>query len=318
MDEADRKSFAGRLAVVTGGGSGMGRELVMQLAAEGCSVATCDVRHDTDEAPRIDAPPGTRVTRHLCDVSDEAQVLQFRDEVMRDHSTDHIDLLFNNAGIGGGGSFITDPRNIWERTFAVDWWGVYYCARAFLPLLMQSTEGFLVNTSSVNGFWASIGPGVPHTAYSTAKFAVKGFTEALIEDLRVNAPNVNVAVVMPGHIGTDIVANTRRVLGEPGPNDLTDADVERWRHNMTKAGVPAEASTDDLRQFIARMGEEFKNSAPMTASEAACVILEGVRSGRWRILVGKDAEALDARVRRDPETVYDYARMGQPLLGRKD
>ena len=90
---------------------------------------------------------------------------------------------------------------------------MYYCARAFLPLLIASGDGVLVNTSSVNGFWATLGPGMPNTAYSTAKFAVKGFTEALIEDLRSNAPQVRVAVVMPGHVGTDIVANSMRARG---------------------------------------------------------------------------------------------------------
>ena len=105
--------------------------------------------------------------------------------------------------------------------FAVDCWGVYYCARAFLPLLIKSAEGVLVNTSSVNGFWASLGPGVPHTAYCTAKFAVKGFSEALIEDLRVHAPHVRVAVVMPGHVATNIVAQlTARVgLTDPAAHD---------------------------------------------------------------------------------------------------
>jgi NAD(P)-dependent dehydrogenase (short-subunit alcohol dehydrogenase family) len=101
---------------------------------------------------------------------------------------------------------------------------VYYCARAFMPLLIASGDGVLVNTSSVNGFWATLGPGIPHTAYSTAKFAVKGFTEALIEDLRTNAPQVRVAVVMPGHVGTDIVANSMRVRGLlPVGEQLTEA-----------------------------------------------------------------------------------------------
>src|SRR6202020_2174840 len=95
------------------------------------------------------------------------------------------------------------------------WCGVYYCARAFLPLLIASSEGVLVNTSSVNGLWASLGPGAPQTAYSTAKFAVRGFSEALIEDLRVHAPHVRVAVVMPGHIATNIVANSMLAFGVP-------------------------------------------------------------------------------------------------------
>ena len=199
-------SFTGKLAVVTGGGSGMGRELVRQLAAQGCSVGTCDLNADTvaetAAMAQAGAPPGVRVTGHVCDVSDEAQVLRFRDELLEQHASDHVDLVFSNAGIGGGESFVGGPREIWERTFAIDWWGVYYCARAFLPLLIASDEGVLVNTSSVNGFWAALGPGVPQTAYSTAKFAVRGFSEALIEDLRTNAPHVRVAVVMPGHVGT--------------------------------------------------------------------------------------------------------------------
>jgi NAD(P)-dependent dehydrogenase (short-subunit alcohol dehydrogenase family) len=154
-------SFTGKLAVVTGGGSGMGRELVRQLAAQGCSVAACDWHADamteTAAMARADAPPGVRVTGHACDVSDEAQVLRFRDELLVEHASDHVDLVFSNAGIGGGESFVSSPREVWERTFAVDWWGVYYCARAFLPLLIASGDGVLVNTSSVNGFWASLG-----------------------------------------------------------------------------------------------------------------------------------------------------------------
>ena len=212
-------SFTGKLAVVTGGGSGMGRELVRQLAAQGCSVAACDRNADTvaetAAMARAAAPPGVRVTGHACDVSDEAQVLRFRDELLEQHATDHVDLVFSNAGIGGGESFVSDSREEWERTFAVDWWGVYYCARVFLPLLIASGDGVLVNTSSVNGFWASLGPGMPNTAYSSAKFAVKGFTEALIEDLRANAPQVRVALVMPGHVGTDIIANSLRARGLP-------------------------------------------------------------------------------------------------------
>jgi len=186
------ESFSGKLAVVTGGGSGMGRELVRQLAAQGASVAACDWHPDavaeTAELARADVAPGVLVTSHACDVSDEAQVLRFRDELLAQHGREHVDLVFSNAGVGGAGSFVNDDRKEWERTFAVDFWGVYYCARAFLPLLIASGDGVLVNTSSVNGFWASLGPGMPNHSYCTAKFAVRGFTEALIEDLRTNAP----------------------------------------------------------------------------------------------------------------------------------
>jgi NAD(P)-dependent dehydrogenase (short-subunit alcohol dehydrogenase family) len=274
-------SFAEKVAIVTGGGSGMGRELVRQLAAEGCSVATCDLNADslaeTGELADAQAAGSASVSVHQCDVSDEAAVLRFRDEALAAHAASHVDLVFANAAIGGGGSFVNDPREQWERVFAVNWWGVYYTARAFLPLLIASPEGVLVNTSSVNGFWASLGPAWPHTAYSTAKFAVKGFTESLIEDLRTNAPHVRAVLVMPGYIATNIVGNSMRAFG------VTDsAEIEK-----ANAG--------------------WRDGAPTSAAAAAAVILDGVRSGAWRILVGEDAEKLDEFVRGNPESTYDHA-----------
>jgi NAD(P)-dependent dehydrogenase (short-subunit alcohol dehydrogenase family) len=312
-------SFTGKLAVVTGGGSGMGRELVRQLAAAGCSVAACDWHADTvaetAALARDGAPPGVRVTSHLCDVSDEAQVLRFRDELLGEHARDHLDLVFSNAGIGGGSSFVTDSREDWERTFAVDWHGVYYCARAFLPLLIASGDGVLVNTSSVNGLWASLGPGMPNNAYSAAKFAVRGFSEALIEDLRTNAPQVRVAVVMPGHVGTDIIANSLRARGLPELDQMSDAQVEglvpsRAQAALVRAGLLAEGATaGELRQMLVRANADFRDKAPVSAAQAATIILDGVRSGAWRILVGEDAEMIDAAVRAKPESTYDYAEL---------
>jgi NAD(P)-dependent dehydrogenase (short-subunit alcohol dehydrogenase family) len=319
-------SFTGKLAVVTGGGSGMGRELVRQLAAEGCSVATCDWHSDAlaaaAAAAQDAAPSGVLVTRHACDVSDEEQVLRFRDELLEEHAADHVDLVFNNAGVGGGASFVRDSRETWEKTFAVDFWGVYYCTRAFLPLLIASGDGVLVNTSSVDGFWATLGPGMPNSAYSTAKFAVKGFTEALIEDLRNNAPQVRVAVVMPGHVGTDIMRNSRRALGLPEPAAMTAAQLEelvpaRARARLVQAGLLAEdASADDIRRLLARIEADFRDKAPVTAAQAATTILDGVRSGAWRILVGRDAALIDAAVRAEPEAAYDYPVLFRDLRER--
>jgi len=313
------ESFTGKLAAVTGGGSGMGRELVRQLAAQGCSVAACDLNADAVAAAaamaRTGAPPGVRVTSHACDVSDEAQVLRFRDELLAGHASDHVDLVFSNAGMGGGGSFINDSRQEWERTFAVDWWGVYYCARAFLPLLIASGDGVLVNTSSVNGLWASLGPGMPNTAYCTAKFAVRGFSEALIEDLRSHAPEARVAVVMPGHVGTDIIANSFRARGLPLPEQMSDAQVDELippdaRTGLIRAGLlAADASASDLRQMLVQMNSDFRDKAPVSAAEAAAIILAGVLSGAWRILVGEDAKMIDAAVRAKPEAAYDYAEL---------
>ena len=314
-------TFSGKLAVVTGGGSGMGRELVRQLAAQGCSVAACDLNADTvaqtAATAQADAPPGILVTGHACDVSAEAQVLRFRDELLAGHASDHVDLVFSNAGMGGGESFVNSDREVWERTFAVDWWGVYYCARAFVPLLIASGDGVLVNTSSVNGFWASLGPGMPNSAYSTAKFAVRGFTEALIEDLRSHAPQVRVAVVMPGHVGTDIMVNSLRARGLPEPERMSDAQVTELipaevQAKLVEAGLLAEGgSADDLRQMLTRINADFRDKAPVSAAQAATIILDGVRSGAWRILVGEDAAKLDALVRAHPEAAYDYAELAR-------
>jgi NAD(P)-dependent dehydrogenase (short-subunit alcohol dehydrogenase family) len=300
-------SFEGKIAVVTGGGTGMGRELVLQLSAEGCHVAACDVNLDnleeTARRAEKDAPTGTKISTHRCDVAVEAHVLRFRDEVLAQHATDHVNLVFNNAGVGGGGSFIEGDRGEWDRTFEICWGGVYNGCRAFVPLLVASDEGHLVNTSSVNGFWAKL-PDIPHTAYSAAKFAVKGFTEALIEDFRQNAPHVQVSVVMPGHIGTEIITNSRLVhsgTGEVGDDDLADL-----RANMAKRGVPVESMDDEaIRSFVKMFAQTFRDNAPVSAAEAATVILDGVRAGRWRILIGEDAHKLDEAVRANPEGAYD-------------
>ena len=205
------------------------------------------------------APPGVTVTGHACDVSDEAQVLRFRDELLEQHASDHVDLVFSNAGVAGGSSFIKDSREEWERTFAINWWGVYFCARTFLPLLIASGDGVLVNISSVAGFWATAGTGMPLTAYCTSEFAIKGFSEALIPDLRANAPQVRVAVVMPGDVNTDMAANSRRALGLPEWEQLSDAELMELIPDETRAVLiamgllPEDFSADDLRQAIPRL-----------------------------------------------------------------
>jgi NAD(P)-dependent dehydrogenase (short-subunit alcohol dehydrogenase family) len=278
------KSFAGKIAVVTGGGSGMGRELVVQLAAAGAHVSMCDLSEDnmaeTAALARAAAPASDiRISTHVCDVGDEAAMLVFRDEVLAAHDSDHINLLFNNAGLSGGGSIVTDTRASWDRCFNVCFNGVRWGVLAFLDALIASDEGHIVNTSSVNGFWASLGPDRPHTAYSAAKFAVKGFTEALITDMATNAPHVRVSVVMPGHIGTSIVQTSVQY----GANELTDEE----------------------RELMKIADQMFHDTAPTSAAEAATVILTDVLAERWRILVGDDAYALDRAVRADPERAYD-------------
>lgn len=307
------KDFRGKLAVVTGGGTGMGREIARQLSVEGCHVAMCDVSAEdmaeTKGLCEAAAQAGVRISTHDCDVSDERQMIAFRDGVKAAHQTDHVHLLFNNAGIGGGGSLFEDDRADWERTFGVCWFGVYYGTRTFLPLLVASDEAVIVNTSSVNGFWACLGPDTAHTAYSAAKFAVKGFSEALINDFKVNAPHVGVSVVMPGHIGTAIAKNSAKVLGRD-PKELSEQQLLDARARMTRAGLPvATLSAEQLRLAMIAMGDAFENDAPTTASQAAKIILDGVRAKKWRILVGHDAHVLDRLVREAPEDAYGEAFM---------
>jgi NAD(P)-dependent dehydrogenase (short-subunit alcohol dehydrogenase family) len=305
------KDFAGRIAVITGGGTGMGRELVRQLVAEGCNVAMCDVSAPAMaetrrlcETERL--PQGLRITTHVTDVSDEAQVQRFRTEVAERQDTDKIHLLFNNAGIGGGGSMIANGRDEWERTFNICWGGVYLNTRAFLPMLQQADQAHIVNTSSVNGFWASVGPRVPHTAYAAAKFAVKGFTEALIADLRVNAPHIKCSVVMPGHIGTSIVANSRKIQTGTESDEITAAEIARVRPRIAATGRDISGlSDDDIRHMMAERARRFLEDAPTSAAAAATIILDAVKADRWRILVGDDAHRIDDAVRQAPERAYD-------------
>jgi NAD(P)-dependent dehydrogenase (short-subunit alcohol dehydrogenase family) len=304
------RDFAGKIAVITGGGTGMGRELARQLVAEGCNVAMCDVSAEAmAETKRLceaeKLPQGLRVTTHIADVSIEDQLKRFRDEIGDQQATDKIHLLFNNAGIGGGGSMFTSTREQWERTFNICWGGVYLGVRTFLPMLLKADEGHIVNTSSVNGFWASVGMGVSHTAYSAAKFAVKGFTEALINDLRLNAPHIKCSVVMPGHIGTSIVSNTRKVQSGSESDRLNPNEVLQMRQRLKGMGVDVAAMSDeDVQQAAQDRARTFRDEAPTTAAQAAKIILDGVKAGQWRILVGDDARKLDQKVRQAPEEAY--------------
>ncbi len=263
-------TFHDRLAVLTGGGSGIGRELMLQLVERGAHVAACDVdRGSLDAAVRLARKrnPVVRVTAHVHDVADEPSVVRFAKDVAKAHGTDAIHLLFNNAGVVGGGSFVAGPRDQWERTFAVSWFGTYYCTRAFLPMLLAADQGVIVNTSSVNGMWASLGAGSPHTAYSSAKFAIRGFTESLLVDLRTHAPHVSAVLVMPGHVRT----------GMPAP-------PRSWRRAFNSL---------------------FADYQPVSSKQAAAAILAAVNAGDWRVIVGQDAEAIDARIRADPRSAYE-------------
>lgn len=195
------KTFVGRLAVVTGGGTGVGRELVRALASEGCSVAACDIDEaairETAALARASARKAARVSAHVCDVTDAGRVNRFRDHVVRDHRTAPVDLLFTNAHTAGAASFLTDDQRAWERMFDGCWRGVYNVCRAFVPLVIASTDGYVVNSSAV-------------TMSSAGAGAVRGFTEALVEDFRSHAPHVKVALMKPEVAAvSDVLADIR-------------------------------------------------------------------------------------------------------------
>jgi len=273
-----RSGLQGLTSIVTGGGDGIGRALVHALAAEGCSVFVGDIEASkvalTISECRSMGLAGT-VDGRVVDVSDVESVEVFRAEVAS--CFDHLNLLFNIAGIGGGGSFVAGDQEEWERTFAVSWGGVYNCCRAFMPLLLKAEEGHVINMSSVKAFWATRGPSRPHTAYSSAKAAVKAFTEGLIHDFELYVPHLRASVVMPGHVGTSITANSRRIL---------------------RGGVEPDP-------VVIEQARAFRESAPISAADAAKRILEGVRQNEWRILVGEDARELDRVVRLNPDVIYD-------------
>ena len=290
-------NLKGKIAVVTGGGTGMGRELCLQLVSEGCSVAACDVIMENLEKTKElceATAPGVAMTLHLCDVSSEAQLLKFRDEVKAAHG-DKLNLLFNNAGVAGKASITSEAdRDVWERTFNICWYGVYYGVRTFLPMMLVADEARIINTSSINGFWATVDPNLPHSAYASAKFAIKGFSEALIQDLLANAPHIKVSVVMPGQVSTSISANSSEILGCTDEPNMSEEELRGVRERL-----------DRLRQAMHQRGFASREDGPTTAAEAATIILDGVRAGRWRILVGQDAHFIDEAVRANPEHAYD-------------
>jgi short chain dehydrogenase len=173
-------------------------------------------------------------------------------------------------------------------------------------MLQKADEGHIVNTSSVNGFWASVGPRVPHTSYSAAKFAVKGFTEALIADLKINAPHIKCSVVMPGHIGTGIASNSRKIHSGSDSDAITERQVGFARARIASMGRDVSGMSDeDIQKIIAERERRFTEDAPTSAAEAATIILDGVKADRWRILVGPDAQIIDEMVRASPEQAYD-------------
>ncbi|BBX42437.1 SDR family NAD(P)-dependent oxidoreductase [Mycobacterium simiae] len=269
------QGFAGKVAVVTGAGSGIGQALAVELARSGASVAISDVNTEglaqTEERLKAIGAP---VKADRLDVAEREAFLAYA-EAVNEHFG-KVNQIYNNAGIAYTGDIEVSHFKDIERVMDVDFWGVVNGTKAFLPHLIASGDGHVINVSSVFGLFA-----VPsQAAYNAAKFAVRGFTEALRQEMQVARHPVKVTTVHPGGIKTAIARNATAAEG------IDAAEL---------------AKTFDKRM------------ASTTPERAAQVILDGVRKNKARVLVGTDAKVLDALVRL---TGPGYQRLFSPVTHR--
>ena len=272
------KTFHNKVAAITGAASGIGRALALELARSKCHLALSDVneeglRETVDQTSGF----GVRVTSQRVDVADRAEVYAWADQVVRDHRT--ANLIFNNAGVALGSTVEKVSYDDFEWLMGINFWGVVYGTKAFLPHLKASGDGHVVNVSSVFGL-----AGMPsQAAYNSAKFAVRGFTEALRQELDILGYGVSATCVYPGGIKTGIARSAR-----------------------------IEDSVDDLGINAAHVRERFEKNFITSADKAAQVILEGVLRNQRRVLIGPDARVFDWMVRLLPTTyqrlVVEYSK----------
>jgi NAD(P)-dependent dehydrogenase (short-subunit alcohol dehydrogenase family) len=261
--------FRDRVAVVTGAGSGIGQALALGLAGRGARLALSDI--DADRlALTADAvtAAGAQVHSQILDISDRTAVALYATQVAAHYGAVH--QVYNNAGIAGESTVLANDYAAYERILRVNLWGVIHGTKEFLPYLIESGSGHVVNVSSINGVAAQPGG----SAYSTSKFGVRGFTEALRAEMIAAKHPVRVSVVHPGGIRTNI-ANAALSNVSASGMQLTQADRDR-----------VEMFNDKILK--------------MPTHDAAAIILNGVALNRPRILVGNDARMIDAIARMAP------------------
>ncbi|HXY66525.1 MAG TPA: SDR family oxidoreductase [Mycobacterium sp.] len=269
------KGFAGKVAAITGAGSGIGQALALELARSGATVAISDVdieglAQTEDQLRAIGAP----VRADRLDVTEREAFHVYADQINEHFGK--VNQIYNNAGIAFTGDVEISQFKDIERVMDVDFWGVVNGTKAFLPHLIASGDGHIINVSSLFGLMSVPG----QAAYNSAKFAVRGFTEALRQEMVLNGHPVKVTAVHPGGIKTAIA-----------------------RNGLVAEGVDAE---ELVKFFDERM-------ASTTPRRAAQIILEAVRKNKARVLVGLDAKALDLVVRL---TGSGYQRLFSPVVRR--
>lgn len=261
-------TIGGATAAVTGAASGIGRALALELAARGCNLALAD----RDEAGLRSAAEAigskVKVTTHRVDVGEPAQIAQFARTAIAAHPA--LNIIINNAGVALLGQFTEIDQAQMEWLFNINFWGVVHATRAFLPQLSAQREAHIVNLSSIFGIVAPPG----QTAYASAKFAVRGFSEALRHELQVADSPVRLSVVHPGGVATGIARNSR-----------------------TGVGV-----ADNARRV--QMIERFDAAARTSPKDAALRIIRGIEKNEPRILIGPDARLMDILQRLRPGTYW--------------
>ena len=254
MENDSRSRYSGATAVVTGAASGIGRALAVELAKRGANLAISDVNDSgLSETASLaqSAASGVKVRTFHLDVAQRSAVLSHAEEVAAEFG--RVNMVFNNAGVAVAATVEETTWEDFDWLMGINFWGVVHGTKAFLPHLIESGDGTLVNISSVFGFI-----GVPsQSAYNSAKFAVRGFTEALRQEMLMEDKPVKVHCVHPGGIRTNIARSAR---------------------------VPAGSEVDKDK-----LAKDFDRIARTSPERAARTILRGVDRGKPRILIGADA-----------------------------
>jgi len=261
-----------RVAVVTGGARGIGRAISRQLAKQGCNLALSDISEDgliATQALLKDYP--VTVTSKVLNVADETAVYEWASEVKQQHSK--VSMIFNNAGVALSGTVDSLSNDDFRWIMDINFYGVLYGTKAFLPLLEESGRGHIINISSIFGLASQ--PFM--SGYNASKFAVRGLTESLRQDLELTGSKVSTTCVHPGGIKTNIAKSARM---SDSVEKVTGADQ-------------ATAVAEFERMFI------------NTPEKAARTILNGVRKNKRRVLIGPDARLFDLIVRLLP-TGYQW------------